>query len=90
MLLPSLAEMTILSFIGANEAGFLALFKVIVFELFVAVEYKLEKTKSSTPKLGSKLILHWPAHMVVVFVVRKLDRENGPHGSNCNWTTDPA
>jgi hypothetical protein len=57
-LLPSLADMTIFKLIGAKEAGFLALFKVIVFELLVAVVYNEEKTKSSTPKLANKLILH--------------------------------
>lgn len=57
-LLPSLADMTIFKLIGAKEAGFLALFKVIVFELLVAAVYNEEKTKSSTPKLANKLILH--------------------------------
>ncbi len=89
-LLPSLADMTIFKLIGAKEAGFLALFKVIVFEFLVEVVYNEEKTKSSTPKLANKLILHWPPQTEVVFEVRKFDLEKGPHGSNCNCTTDPA
>ena len=43
-LLPSLAEMTIFSLMDANEAGLRALFRVMVLELLVAVEYKEENT----------------------------------------------
>jgi len=75
---------------GANEAGFLALLNVNELELFEADEYREENTIIYTPKLGNRLIVHWPAQTDVVLVERKFERKNGPHGSNSNCTTDPA
>ena len=47
MLLPSLADILINNFKGKKEDGFRALFKVIVFELSVAEENKLENINNS-------------------------------------------
>ena len=89
-LLPSLADITILRMTGANDAGFLALFSVMVLELLVADGYNDEKMTISTPKLASKLSVHCAPQTAVVLEVRKLERVNGPHGVNCSCTTEPA
>lgn len=60
------------------------------FGLFEADEYREENTIIYTPKLGSRLIVHWPAHTDVVLVERKFERKNGPQGSSNNCTTDPV
>lgn len=90
-LLPSLADTMIINFSGANEAGFLALFNVIIFdELDDADEYNDENTRISSWKLAIKLIVHKLLHTVAVLLVKKLEREYGPQVSNCNFIIDPC
>ncbi len=90
MLLPSLADILINNFKGKKEDGFRALFKVIVFELSVAEENKLENINNSVWKLVRSVKLHKPAQTAVVFVDKKLERVKGPQVSNSNLTTELA